>query len=506
MRVLPLDRPDEVEVMSAFRPDAPYVYPEELLQQCANTGAPAKQDVHERPLALDLKPPEAFLPGEPKGDLVERGTGEPGDLLDEDELMEYSPSGGEEIHNEAPPEGPPVGVNEAPPVFDVDMQPEDDDDPMEVAALCSMCSRPEIVFAAKGTEESRSKGLEFTLKFGGSKVKVQVPSGAADEYTGATGEVLEKKLGEGMKLEMEELDHFGVCHVVSEKEALRLVREAKRRVLSTRWRLEGGLRGAQGLRLFAFRLLGSFKRDFKGGLSLSLSKRVHPRFISFNLPMAMLEYFCSNKSTKDQWRFSPDESTCLTGREKNRLYKPEKFAYQFSKVQIEFLKGVSGRLLKSFGSQTASMDLDGSVTQALQTRRVPSNSCFFPITAFSCGPLEFSCSNSSLLLIFLCSQAALLCSSVAVLLSSSLLSSRSRGQLEGDSNRSREEKIRRTAKGEQRNSLNRRAEESSLKAKKNLWFLRSRTCCCLLFLCSQTTLLCSLLLLRISLLSCCCPL
>ncbi|CAE7939261.1 TY5A, partial [Symbiodinium necroappetens] len=38
-----------------------------------------------------------------------------------------------------------------------------------------------------------------------------------------------------MKLEMEELDHFQVCQVVSEKEAVRLVREAKRRVLSTRW-------------------------------------------------------------------------------------------------------------------------------------------------------------------------------------------------------------------------------------------------------------------------------
>ena len=34
---------------------------------------------------------------------------------------------------------------------------------------------------------------------------------------------------------MEELDHSQVCQVVFEKEAVRLVREAKRRVLSTRW-------------------------------------------------------------------------------------------------------------------------------------------------------------------------------------------------------------------------------------------------------------------------------
>ena len=31
--MLPLDRPDEVEVMAAFRPDSPIVYPEEVLVQ-----------------------------------------------------------------------------------------------------------------------------------------------------------------------------------------------------------------------------------------------------------------------------------------------------------------------------------------------------------------------------------------------------------------------------------------------------------------------------------------
>ena len=156
-------------------------------------------------------------------------------------------------------------MNEAPPLFDVDMQPDDEDDPTEVAiswlqdhALYSMCSRPEVVFAAKSTEGSRGSGLEFTLKFGGSKVKVEVPSGAADEYT---GEVLEeKKLGEGMRLEMEELDNFGVWQVVSEKEAFRLVREAKRRILSTRWVLHY----KDGHRRVRCRLV---VRDFKGPTS-----------------------------------------------------------------------------------------------------------------------------------------------------------------------------------------------------------------------------------------------
>ena len=264
VRVLPLDRPDEVEVMAAFRPELPYVYPEDVVIGTSDAGAQVRQDVLERPVAYELKPPEPYQPGdEPAGSLVEKGPLE-GQGASDEELMEYSPDA-EDFAVEPPPEGPPVGVNEAPPLFDVDMQPDDEDDPMEVAiswlqdhALYSMCSRPEVVFAAKSTEGSRGSGLEFTLKFGGSKVKVEVPSGAADEYT---GEVLEeKKLGEGMRLEMEELDNFGVCQVVSEKEAFRLVREAKRRILSTRWVLHY----KDGHKRVRCRLV---VRDFKGPTS-----------------------------------------------------------------------------------------------------------------------------------------------------------------------------------------------------------------------------------------------
>ncbi|CAE7288485.1 unnamed protein product, partial [Symbiodinium sp. CCMP2456] len=192
--------------------------------QSADSGAPSRQDnVVERPISLDLKPPEAFVPGEPQGDLIERGMGDRD--LDDEEMDDYSPDQEDVLPEETPPEGPPVGENEAPPEFDVDMQPAEDDDPMDVAiswlqdhALYALCSKPEVVRAAKGSEEPSNKALEFTLKFGGSKVKVQVASGAADEYA---GELLdEKKLGEGMKLEMEELDNFGVCQVVSEKEAV----------------------------------------------------------------------------------------------------------------------------------------------------------------------------------------------------------------------------------------------------------------------------------------------
>ena len=106
-RVLPLDRPDEVEVMAAFRPDNPVVYTEDSLILAASSGAPSRQDnVLERPVSLELKPPEPFQPGEPQGDLVERGNGELS-AQEEDEEMDYSPDM-EDLFPETPPEGPPV--------------------------------------------------------------------------------------------------------------------------------------------------------------------------------------------------------------------------------------------------------------------------------------------------------------------------------------------------------------------------------------------------------------
>ena len=58
VRVLPLDRPDEVEVMAAFRPELPYVYPEDVAIGTSDAGAQVRQDVLERPVAYELKPPE----------------------------------------------------------------------------------------------------------------------------------------------------------------------------------------------------------------------------------------------------------------------------------------------------------------------------------------------------------------------------------------------------------------------------------------------------------------
>ena len=64
---------------------------------------------------------------------------------------------------ETPPEGPPVGENQAPPEFDVEMQPDEDDDPMDVAiswlqdhALYALCSKPEVLVASKSSEGSKA--------------------------------------------------------------------------------------------------------------------------------------------------------------------------------------------------------------------------------------------------------------------------------------------------------------------------------------------------------------
>ena len=73
----------------------------------------------------------------------------------------------------------------------------------------------------------------FTLKFGGSRVKCQVPRNAVSE---TSGEQLDPSLlYASMKLELEELESFGVGKVISEDEARKSARESGRRVLTSRW-------------------------------------------------------------------------------------------------------------------------------------------------------------------------------------------------------------------------------------------------------------------------------
>ena len=258
VRYIPLDRPDKVCYGSAFRPDLPFVYPELTVEKVADSGAPSRQDnIENRPIKFDLEPPRQYNPGEPSGDLVERGTGQElvpdvaemeAPDIDMDDIVPTDDEG-----MQAEPELPvsPVGENVMPDA-DAEMQaePEQGDEAIEMAidwlqdhALQCLFERDDVlrvahdvVCATRPPQTSRpsaSSELSFTLRFGGSKITVAVPVGAADEYT---GELLEQgKLKEGMKLEMEELDHFGVCQVISAREATTLVKSDRKRVLSTRW-------------------------------------------------------------------------------------------------------------------------------------------------------------------------------------------------------------------------------------------------------------------------------
>ena len=93
-----------------------------------------------------------------------------------------------------------------------------------------------LEFVFKGPElraSSSEVSQSFNLKFGGSEITCQVPQHALAE---TSGELLRPDLlYQSMKLELEELEAFGVGEVISEAEARRSARESGRRVLTTRW-------------------------------------------------------------------------------------------------------------------------------------------------------------------------------------------------------------------------------------------------------------------------------
>ena len=67
----------------------------------------------------------------------------------------------------------------------------------------------------------------FRMKFGGKKIWVHVPDNVVCEVS---GKILPRKhLEEGMRLELSDLDAFGVATIIGEAEA------RKRRIHTTRW-------------------------------------------------------------------------------------------------------------------------------------------------------------------------------------------------------------------------------------------------------------------------------
>ena len=217
-----------LEVCSSFRSRDPVEFDKGALDLLVGN----KEDP-ERPLNFDVPPdlpvpPEdpPALPELPDGSLefpIER----PGEdeILDEG-LSEYVPSlPDEDMGDEAP------GVV-------------DDDAPMEVEAedtmdegltwlnehgLRQIFDGPDLRVVRKLKKGDDPKEW-FRMKFGGKKIWVHVPDNAVCEVS---GKVLPRKhLEEGMRLELSELDAFGVATIVGEADARN---KATRRIHTTRW-------------------------------------------------------------------------------------------------------------------------------------------------------------------------------------------------------------------------------------------------------------------------------
>ena len=173
----------------------------------------------EQPLIQDNQDPERPILFDPVevGDVGEvfpdEGVDGDGDEeMIEDELADYSPS---------------HAGDEDGPVIEGDGDGDMEVDWLVNHLLESVFKGPEL--RASSSEVSKS----FNLKFGGSEITCQVPQHALAE---TSGELLRPDLlYQSMKLELEELEAFGVGDVISETEARRSARESGRRVLTTRW-------------------------------------------------------------------------------------------------------------------------------------------------------------------------------------------------------------------------------------------------------------------------------
>ena len=179
----------------------------------------------EKPLALDDQDPERPTLFEP-AEREEEGEGFPSEgvdadgdeemIQDDEGLGDYSPS--------LPPSG-----GEAQEVIDNegDMEVDMSIDWLTSHLLERVFQGPEL--RASSSEVSQS----FTLKFGGSRICCKVPQHALSE---TSGEPLSPDLLYlSMKLELEELEAFGVGEVIPEYEARRDARASGRRVLTSRW-------------------------------------------------------------------------------------------------------------------------------------------------------------------------------------------------------------------------------------------------------------------------------
>ena len=180
-----------------------------------------------QPLVLDPADPERPIMFEPPPDPVKSEDPDPGFENEDEEMVPDDP----DPLNDVPSYVEPTDDEGEGGLGSPEMQPDDLED-MEIDWLTnhlleSLFKGPDILATSKEVADS------FTLKFGGSKIKCQVPRNAVSE---TSGEQLDPELlYASMKLELEELESFGVGKVISEAEARKSARESGRRVLTSRW-------------------------------------------------------------------------------------------------------------------------------------------------------------------------------------------------------------------------------------------------------------------------------
>ena len=227
-------RPPRLEIFSSFRARDPVEFDKEVLDQLkGNREDPERPIKFDVPLDAPQPPPDP--PALPDGSL-EFPVGqseEPGapNAMEDDDLVDYSPSLPDDDGMDVEPPGGGVldGDDDVPIDVGEDTAMEDGLTWLYEYGLRQLFDGPDLRVVNKLKPGDDPKEW-FRMKFGGKKIWVHVPDNAV---CGVSGKVLARKhLEEGMRLELSELDAFGVASVLGEAEARK---KAVRRIHTTRW-------------------------------------------------------------------------------------------------------------------------------------------------------------------------------------------------------------------------------------------------------------------------------
>ena len=232
-----------LELMGAYRSKTPTEVDVPALKALLGS-----REDPERPIKFDVPPDAPQPPGPPspvalpdgsvefpKGAEGEAEVAPPGAGVSDD-LSGYAPS---DVGMDDPaPEHDEPHMEYGDEEMDVDGAPEDEDDAMEEGltwlqefGLAMLFDGPDLrVRASQSGTQSAEKEVWFSQKFGGTKVWVKVPANVVCEVSGVV--LAQKDVVAGMKLELEELDAFGVATIIDEKKARKI---ATRRIHTTRW-------------------------------------------------------------------------------------------------------------------------------------------------------------------------------------------------------------------------------------------------------------------------------